>query len=123
MELYFLILLFVVMIVALGSGFPVAFALPGAAIVTIGLAALTGWVLYDDTSIFFAQDGPVQWLTAGVTNFRGIYWEVERDTLIAIPLFIFMGIMLQRSRIAEDLLVTMAQLFGPVPGGLGPHSR
>ncbi|MCS5608132.1 MAG: TRAP transporter large permease subunit, partial [Alphaproteobacteria bacterium] len=32
---------------------------------------------------------------------------------------IFMGIMLQRSRIAEDLLVTMAQLFGPVPGGLG----
>ena len=41
---------------------------------------------------------------------------VERDTLIAIPLFIFMGLMLQRSRIAEDLLVTMAQLFGPVRG-------
>jgi tripartite ATP-independent transporter DctM subunit len=61
----------------------------------------------------------VQWLSAGVTNFRGIYWEAERDTLIAIPLFIFMGIMLQRSKIAEDLLVTMAQLFGPIPGGLG----
>ena len=44
---------------------------------------------------------------------QGVYWEVERDTLIAIPLFIFMGIMLQRSKIAEDLLVTMAQLFGP----------
>ena len=58
-------------------------------------------------------------MTAGVTNFRGVYWEVERDTLIAIPLFVFMGIMLQRSKIAEDLLVTMAQLFGPVPGGLG----
>ena len=42
-----------------------------------------------------------------------------RDTLIAIPLFIFMGIMLQRSKIAEDLLVAMAQLFGPIPGGLG----
>ncbi|MCP4296768.1 MAG: TRAP transporter large permease subunit, partial [Proteobacteria bacterium] len=41
------------------------------------------------------------------------------DTLIAIPLFIFMGIMLQRSNIAEDLLVAMARLFGPVPGGLG----
>jgi TRAP-type mannitol/chloroaromatic compound transport system permease large subunit len=52
---------------------------------------------------------------AGVTNFRGIYWEVERDTLIAIPLFVFMGIMLQRSKIAEDLLVTMAQLFGRCP--------
>ena len=61
----------------------------------------------------------MEWLTAGVMNFRGIYWEVERDTLIAIPLFIFMGIMLQRSKIAEDLLVTMAQLFGPIPGGLG----
>ena len=54
-----------------------------------------------------------------MTNLRGVYWEVERDTLIAIPLFIFMGIMLQKSKIAEDLLVTMANLFGPVPGGLG----
>ena len=119
MELYFLILLFIIMIAALGSGFPVAFALPGAAIITIGLATVIGWLFFGDVSIFFAQDGPVQWLTAGVTNFRGVYWEVERDTLIAIPLFIFMGIMLQRSRIAEDLLVTMAKLFGPVPGGLG----
>ena len=68
---------------------------------------------------YFAHGDPIQWLSAGVTNFRGIYWEVERDTLIAIPLFIFMGIMLERSKIAEDLLVAMAQLFGPIPGGLG----
>ena len=47
-------------------------------------------------------------------NLRFVYWDVERDTLIAIPLFIFMGIMLQKSKIAEDLLVTMANLFGPV---------
>ena len=119
MELYFLLLLFVIMIGALGSGFPVAFALPGAAIITIALATIFGWLFFDDVSVFFIQDGPIQWLSAGVTNFRGVYWEVERDTLIAIPLFIFMGIMLQRSRIAEDLLVTMAKLFGPVPGGLG----
>ena len=119
MELYFLLLLFLIMIAALGSGFPVAFALPGAAIISIALATIFGWLFFDDVTVFFAQDGPVQWLSAGVTNFRGVYWEVERDTLIAIPLFIFMGIMLQRSRIAEDLLVTMAKLFGPVPGGLG----
>ena len=119
MELYFLLLLFLIMIAALGSGFPVAFALPGAAIITIALATIFGWLFFDDVTIFFIQDGPIQWLSAGVTNFRGVYWEVERDTLIAIPLFIFMGIMLQRSRIAEDLLVTMAKLFGPVPGGLG----
>ncbi len=119
MELLFVALLVLIMAAALGMGFPVAFALPGAAILTIGLAALTGVIFAGDTGAYFAQDGPIQWLTAGVTNFRGVYWEVERDTLIAVPLFVFMGIMLQRSKIAEDLLVTMAQLFGPVPGGLG----
>ena len=107
------------MAVALGSGYPVAFALPGAAILSIALAALTGFLFAGDTDIYFAQGGPSQWLSAGVTNLRGVYWDVDRDTLIAIPLFVFMGIMLQRSKIAEDLLVTMAQLFGPVPGGLG----
>jgi tripartite ATP-independent transporter DctM subunit len=119
MELFFLALLFLVMMYALGSGYPVAFALPGSAILTITLAGICGYFFAGDSGAYFAQDGPIEWLTAGVTNFRGIYWEVERDTLIAIPLFIFMGIMLQRSRIAEDLLVTMAQLFGPIPGGLG----
>ena len=103
MELVFLALLFVLMMYALGSGFPVAFALPGSAIVTIVLAGMTGYLIEGDSGAYFIQDGPIEWLTAGVTNFRGIYWEVERDTLIAIPLFIFMGIMLQRSKIAEDL--------------------
>ena len=119
MELFFLGLLFVLMIWALTSGFPVAFALPGSAILSIGIAAATGYFFEGDPSAYFAQDGPSQWLSAGVTNFRSLYWIVERDTLIAIPLFIFMGIMLQRSKIAEDLLVAMAQLFGPLPGGLG----
>ncbi|MCB1422708.1 MAG: TRAP transporter large permease subunit [Nitratireductor sp.] len=119
MELYFLALLILVMATALGSGYPVAFALPGAAIITITVAAVTGWLFTGNTDAFFHTGGPQQWLSAGVTNLRGVYWEVERDTLIAIPLFIFMGITLQRSKIAEDLLVTMAQLFGPVPGGLG----
>ena len=119
MELFFLAVLFIIMMYALGSGFPVAFALPGAAIITIALAGFSGYLFAGDSGAYFTQDGPIEWLTAGVTNFRGIYWEVERDTLIAIPLFILMGIMLQRSRIAEDLLVTMAQLFGPIPGGLG----
>ncbi|PVB62471.1 TRAP transporter large permease subunit [Labrenzia sp. 011] len=119
MELFFLLLLVLLMAFALGAGFPVAFALPGSAIITIGIAAGTGYLLAGDTAAYFSHGGPSQWLSAGVTNFRGIYWEAERDTLIAIPLFVFMGIMLQRSKIAEDLLVTMARLFGPVPGGLG----
>ncbi|MBA4781960.1 MAG: TRAP transporter large permease subunit [Rhizobiales bacterium] len=119
MELFFLLLLVVIMAYALGSGYPVAFALPGAAIVTIAIAALAGYIFAGNPDAYFSHGGPVQWLSSGVTNLRGVYWEPERDTLIAIPLFIFMGIMLQRSKIAEDLLVAMAQLFGPIPGGLG----
>ena len=119
MELFFLAILVITMATALGSGFPVAFALPGSAIITIILAGISGFIFSGDPSAFFHQGGPFQWISSGVTNLRGVYWEVERDTLIAIPLFIFMGIMLQKSKIAEDLLVTMANLFGPVPGGLG----
>ena len=119
MEVFFLLILVLLMVIALTSGFPVAFSLPGAAIISIGLAALTGFIFEGNPSAYFTHDGPIEWLTAGVTNFRSLYWDVERDTLIAIPLFVFMGIMLQRSKIAEDLLVSMAQLFGPIPGGLG----
>ena len=119
MELIFLLLLIVLMAISLGSGFPVAFALPGSAIISIGVAAFFGYILENNADAYFFSGGPSEWLSAGVTNLRGVYWEVERDTLIAIPLFIFMGLMLQRSKIAEDLLVTMAQLFGPVRGGLG----
>ncbi|KMW56249.1 TRAP dicarboxylate transporter, DctM subunit, unknown substrate 6 [Candidatus Rhodobacter oscarellae] len=119
MELFFLAVLVITMAVALGSGYPVAFALPGAALISIVSAAVAGWAFESNMDAYFHSGGPGQWISAGVTNLRGVYWEVERDTLIAIPLFIFMGIMLQRSKIAEDLLVTMARLFGPVPGGLG----
>ncbi len=119
MELYFLVLLVAIMVFALTSGYPVAFALPGSAILTIAIAAFCGWLIEGNPDAYFYLGGPNQWLSAGVTNYRSLYWDVERDTLIAIPLFIFMGIMLQRSRIAEDLLVAMAQLFGPIPGGLG----
>ena len=48
-----------------------------------------------------------------------IYGIMSNETLIAIPLFVFMGIVLERSKIAEDLLETMAQLFGGLRGGLG----
>jgi len=119
MELFFLLLLIVLMAGALGSGYPVAFALPGASIVTLVLAGLTGYLVTGDQGAYFSQGDAWTWLSSGNANLRGTYWEPERDTLIAIPLFIFMGIMLQRSKIAEDLLLTMANLFGPVRGGLG----
>ena len=48
-----------------------------------------------------------------------IFGVMTNTVLLAIPLFIFMGVMLERSRIAEDLLETMGRLFGSLPGGLG----
>ncbi|NCW79791.1 MAG: TRAP transporter large permease subunit, partial [Pelagibacteraceae bacterium] len=119
MEVFFLIVLLFVMASALASGFPVAFALPGAAIITMAVAGISGYLIAGNSSIYFTQDGPIGWITSAITNFRSTYWDVERDTLIAIPLFIYMGLMLQKSKIAEELLITMGQLFGKIPGGLG----
>lgn len=119
MEVLFIFILILIMMAALGTGFPVGFALPGAGVLAIALAALLGFVFEGNTHAYFANEGPTQWINVGITNFRGAYWETNRDTLIAIPLFIYMGLVLQRSRIAEDLLNTMGQLFGSIPGGLG----
>ncbi len=120
MELFFLVLLIVLMAWSLGSGYPVAFAIPGAAILTIAIAAASGYLFAGDIDAYFTNGGgPGAWLSAGVLNFRGIYRSDERDTLIAIPLFVFMGLMFQRSRVADDLLRAMAQLFGIIRGGLG----
>ena len=64
MEVFFLLILVLLMVSALTSGFPVAFSLPGSAILSIGLAALCGYIFEGDPSAYFIQDGPVEWLTA-----------------------------------------------------------
>jgi tripartite ATP-independent transporter DctM subunit len=84
-------------------GFPVAFTLGGASLAFAGLGILFG-----------AFETP---LLAGA--FGRTYDAITNDILIAIPLFVFMGSVLERSKIAEDLLVTMGQAFGKIPGGLG----
>ena len=61
METLFLLILILTMILALGSGFPVAFSLPGAAVITILLAALIGYLFAGNPSEYFHQDGPIQW--------------------------------------------------------------
>jgi tripartite ATP-independent transporter DctM subunit len=48
-----------------------------------------------------------------------VFGVMTNEVLLAIPLFIFMGVMLERSRVAEDLLESMGRLFGTLPGGLG----
>ena len=57
MEVFFLLILVLLMVVALTSGFPVAFSLPGSAIISIGLAALCGYIFEGNPSAYFAQDG------------------------------------------------------------------
>ena len=84
-------------------GFPVAFTLGGASLAFAGLGIMLG-----------AFDTP---LLAGA--FGRTYDAIVNDVLISIPLFIFMGLVLERSKIAEDLLTTMGQAFGKLPGGLG----
>ncbi len=91
------LLLFLVLFAALLAGFPVAFTIGG-------------------VSLFFGM------LTFGMDFFQLLplrIWGVMTNyVLLAVPLFVFMGVMLERSGIAEELLETMALLFGRVRGGL-----
>jgi tripartite ATP-independent transporter DctM subunit len=84
-------------------GYPVAFTLAGVSLGFAGLGAALG--IMDFTLL-------------GALPAR-IFGIMTNDVLLAIPLFIFMGVMLERSRIAEELLETMGRLFGQLPGGLG----
>ena len=85
------------------SGYPVAFALAGAALFSGFLGYLFG--IFDPT--FF-----------GLIPNR-IFDVMRNEILVAVPLFVFMGVMLERSKVAEELLDTMGRLFGPLRGGLG----
>jgi tripartite ATP-independent transporter DctM subunit len=95
--------LFVAVCLFLMLGYPVAFTLAGTA-----LAFATGGVL---TGVFDA--GFLSALPAR------IFGTVNNSTLIAVPLFILMGTILEKSRVAEELLDSMARLFGSLRGGLG----
>lgn len=95
--------MFGVAVIILLMGYPVAFSLSGTAI----LFSLFG-VYMDVFDISFLGAFPER-----------IYGVMGNQTLIAIPLFIFMGVMLEKAKISEQLLETMGILFGKVRGGLG----
>ncbi|MDH1263877.1 TRAP transporter large permease subunit [Pseudomonas sp. GD03944] len=96
------ILLFVGICVALMAGYPVAFTLAGVSLLFAGVGVLTG--TFDPG-----------YLSALPNRLFGI---MNNQTMLAVPLFVFMGVMLERSRVAEDLLESMARLFGTLRGGL-----
>lgn len=95
--------LFVAVCLLLMAGFPVAFTLAG-------------------TAFFFALIGIAFGVfdSAFLTAFpQRIFGTMTNEVLVAVPLFIFMGVMLERSKVAEELLETMGVLFGRLRGGLG----
>ena len=97
------IIMFLVAVVLLLTGFPVAFTLAGTGLIFAGIGAAFGAF---DPSFLMALP-------------QRIFGNMTNEVLIAVPLFIFMGVMLERSRVAEELLSTMGQLFGSMRGGLG----
>jgi TRAP-type mannitol/chloroaromatic compound transport system permease large subunit len=154
-----LIIVFLTLFSAILSGFPVAFAIGGAGIISFGIIAVL-----DNAGLLIHQaldtnSGPYRDLVAAgvhpqsISIFRypelprvateSIFpaggWEMAMDrnlsfivnrinerviagqsieTLLAVLMFVLMGIVLERSKIANDLLTTMARVFGPLPGGL-----
>ena len=84
------------------SGFPVAFALSGGALLTAAVGYFAG--------VFDADLG-------GAIPSR-LYGIMRNETLLAVPLFVFMGVLLERGKISEELLRAMGRLFGRMRGGL-----
>ncbi|ASP22116.1 ectoine TRAP transporter large permease protein TeaC [Antarctobacter heliothermus] len=154
-----LIIVFLALFSAILSGFPVAFAIGGAGVISFGIIAAldSAGILvhqaidsssepysaliasgvpekaisifrYPDLprvaadSIFPAGDyeGAMKRVIAGITNRinERVIAGQSIETLLAVLMFVLMGIVLERSKIANDLLTTMARVFGPLPGGL-----
>ncbi|MBN7819506.1 TRAP transporter large permease [Bowmanella yangjiangensis] len=99
---YLALILFVLVCLVLMLGYPVAYALAGTALLFASVSALFG-----------AFD--MAYLHALPSRLYGI---MTNQTLLAVPLFVFMGMMLEKSKVAEDLLAAMSQVFGRFRGGL-----
>ncbi|EAQ03353.1 TRAP transporter, DctM subunit, putative [Pseudooceanicola batsensis HTCC2597] len=152
-----LIFVFLSLFAGILSGFPVAFAIPGAGLISFAVIAwldANGLLIHqaidqgsqayrdlvnsgvgrDTISIFRYPDLPRVaqpvfergWETAMDRNLSFIVNRMNErvfagqsiETLLAVLMFVLMGITLERSKIANDLLTTMARVFGPLPGGL-----
>jgi TRAP-type mannitol/chloroaromatic compound transport system permease large subunit len=152
-----LIIVFLCLFGGILSGFPVAFAIGGAGVVSFAIIAaldsagllihqaidqsseafnalVASGVRADSISIFRYPDlprtgvpvFPQGWETALDRNVSFIVNRINErvlagaaiETLLAVLMFVMMGITLERSKIANDLLTTMARVFGPLPGGL-----
>ena len=152
-----LIIVFLTLFGGILSGFPVAFAISGAAVISFGVIAaldsgglLTHYAVdqrsaeymaviaegvrpeaisvfrYPDLPRYATELFPNGWEQALDRNVGFLVNRMNErvlagqsiETLLAVLMFVMMGIVLERSRIADELLTTMAKVFGPLPGGL-----
>ncbi|MFN3172032.1 MAG: TRAP transporter large permease subunit [Hyphomicrobiales bacterium] len=152
-----LIIVFLTLFASILTGFPVAFSIAGAGVISFAIIAgldsagllihqaidtssdpyralVAEGVVRDAISVFRYPDlprieepvFPGGWQLAMERNISFIVNRMNErviagqsiETLLAVAMFVMMGITLERSRIAEDLLTTMARVFGPLPGGL-----
>jgi tripartite ATP-independent transporter DctM subunit len=97
------IIMFAVFMVIILSGYPVAFSFAGTAIIFFLLGVIFGDLSFRTLNILFSQ-----WFANSVSNF----------TFLAIPFFVFMGAVFEKSGLAERLLTTIGFLMGPLKGGL-----
>tara|TARA_Y100001934_G_scaffold108145_1_gene132732 strand:- start:1429 stop:2802 length:1374 start_codon:yes stop_codon:yes gene_type:complete len=97
------ILMFLAVFAALLAGYSVALCLAGVALAFAGLGAMVG--VFDARGLGFLPGR--------------LFGIVTNQTLIAVPLFVFMGVMLEKTQIAEGLLRSLSALMGRMPGGLG----
>ena len=96
------LLMFGVICLVLLAGFPVAFSLAGTALIFAGLGVITGTF----ESAFLGA------------NPNRLYGDMTNMTLVAVPLFVFMGVLLEKSNLAQDLLSNMAEVIGGFRGSL-----
>jgi len=152
-----LIIVFLTLFAGIMTGFPVAFAIAGAGMISFAIIAaldsagllihqsidtgsaeyaalLAEGVIRESISVFRYPELPTKevalfpggWEQAMERNLSFIVNRMNErviagqsiETLLAVLMFVMMGIVLERSKIAEDLLTTMARVFGPLPGGL-----
>ena len=99
---YMSLYLFAAVFILLLTGYPVAFILAGTALMFTVIGQMTG--TFDPA---FLEALP-----------NRLYGIIGNQILMAVPLFVFMGVMLERSKIADELLTTMSRLFGHFRGGL-----
>lgn len=104
------LLMFPAAILLLLRGFPVAFTLAGVGLI---FSMLGAWA-----QVGFFAGGDLGFLKPLFGRLYGLVDETN-EVLVAVPLFVFMGVMLERSGVAGELLTAMSQLLGRLPGGLG----